>query len=314
MRFSAILLLAEAVSAVVINSNTIVSADYPTADITVNLGVFYTIINPVGQFTGSLNIAGELFFVAAGLTYAGQGFLFQLGSLSNTGTTVFNNLANSKPIAIAVNSALFLNSGFMFMVADTSAPGTHAYSIGSTGNWQNSGTIVVSGSSTVVQSTFVVAASPFAENSGAICLNNAVFYPGLVNVNGGGCINVGAGGQLNIDDGSLFTQTIYMSDRTSVVSITPTSNACKFSIGGFTGTNSIYIQGNNPVVFVQPYNFATVLTVSTSSLSCTFSLLGVYQGPFTIRGSSLIFWGIPPHLPSHRLAHVLVPFLYLQML
>ncbi|WPK23338.1 hypothetical protein PUMCH_000576 [Australozyma saopauloensis] len=296
MRFSAIFLLAEAVSTVVISSNTIVSANYPTADITVNLGVFYTIINPAGQFTGSLNIAGELFFVASGQISSPPGVLLQLSSFSNTGTIVFENLVKLNPVTINIKSNLFSNSGTMFMAADTSTFGGYSYSLGSAGTWQNTGTILVVGSSLASTPTLFVAASVAAENSGAICFRNASFFPGNMNVNSGGCINLGAGGSITISDGFLLDQTIYMSDTTSTVSVSVTANPCMFSIGGFTGSNKIIVFGTSPTVLARTSNLITALYVTVGGYTCSFSLLGYYPGNFGFLGSRLTYLGTVPTL------------------
>ncbi|KAM9887534.1 hypothetical protein OXX79_013561, partial [Metschnikowia pulcherrima] len=275
---TAITYLLSVVSAVTITQNTVEvsTINLSLGDLTINSGVYYSIVNnALTALVGTVDNRGG-FYVSSANGLAAS-VVMTGASFSNAGTLAFNSLTASvlSTYDIATIGA-FSNTGNMYMgVSSATLVGT-PFTVTSVSSWSNSGMMVfrrASGSagSLVIEQVVGSGGLSSITNSGSICLYN-VDWTQTTNIVGSGCITVGSGSELNLQIavGSVAfsvstTQTIYLSSSDSALNVVGLSTGLgsypTYKVAGFGGGNTININ-----LYFTSYSYSSstgILTLSS---------------------------------------------------
>ncbi|KAF8001811.1 hypothetical protein HF325_004312 [Metschnikowia pulcherrima] len=308
------------VLAVAIISNTveISTGHISLRDLTIDPGVYYSIVNNVfTTLVGSLENKGG-FYVTSADGWGGS-VTIKGSSIVNAGTLAFESPSTKVLSTYTIASfGSFLNTGVIYLgVSGATLRGT-PFTITSVTDWSNTGMIVLKRSlgiaaPVVIQQILSLSGIPSITNHGAICLYN-VDWKQTTSIDGSGCIIVASGSilHLQVAFGSLAysvssSQTIHLSSPKSVLSVHGLSPGLKsypnYKVSGFGGGNEIRIN-----LYFTRYSYSSSTGVLTLSSLLVFkidfiigtgyssSLFKIFQAE-TGRGISYIGNG-PDNAPS----------------
>ena len=308
------------VLAVAIISNTveISTGHISLRDLTIDPGVYYSIVNNVfTTLVGSLENKGG-FYVTSADGWGGS-VTIKGSSIVNAGTLAFESPSTKVLSTYTIASfGSFLNTGVIYLgVSGATLRGT-PFTITSVTDWSNTGMIVLERSlgiaaPVVIQQILSLSGIPSITNHGAICLYN-VDWKQTTSIEGSGCIIVASGSilHLQVAFGSLAysvssSQTIHLSSPKSVLSVHGLSPGLKsypnYKVSGFGGGNEIRIN-----LYFTRYSYSSSTGVLTLSSLLVFkidfnigtgyssSLFKIFQAE-TGRGISYIGNG-PDNAPS----------------
>ncbi|KAM9930323.1 hypothetical protein OXX80_009437, partial [Metschnikowia pulcherrima] len=196
---SAIACFLTLVSAVTITQNTVSISTYSVSlgDLTINAGVYYSLVNNVETLlSGKLDNEGGFYItaangLAASVTMTGSSFL-------NAGTLAFNSLSASVISTYLISTTgTFTNTGSMYLgVSGATLSGT-PFRVRSTSTWSNTGMMVFERSSGTSASVDIGSSLSSVTNAGSICLYNTDWSQ-TITIEGSGCITVGESSQLTL--------------------------------------------------------------------------------------------------------------------
>ncbi|KAM9914609.1 hypothetical protein OXX59_007445 [Metschnikowia pulcherrima] len=308
------------VLAVAIISNTveISTGHISLRDLTIDPGVYYSIVNNVfTTLVGSLENKGG-FYVTSADGWGGS-VTIKGSSIVNAGTLAFESPSTKVSSTYTIASfGSFSNTGVIYLgVSGATLRGT-PFTITSVTDWSNTGMIVLERSlgiaaPVVIQQILSLSGIPSITNHGAICLYN-VDWKQTTSIEGSGCIIVASGSilHLQVAFGSLAysvssSQTIHLSSPKSVLSVHGLSPGLKsypnYKVSGFGGGNEIRIN-----LYFTRYSYSSSTGVLTLSSLLVFkidfnigtgyssSLFKIFQAE-TGRGISYIGNG-PDNAPS----------------
>ena len=245
------------VLAVAIISNTveISTGHISLRDLTIDPGVYYSIVNNVfTTLVGSLENKGG-FYVTSADGWGGS-VTIKGSSIVNAGTLAFESPSTKVLSTYTIASfGSFLNTGVIYLgLSGATLRGT-PFTITSVTDWSNTGMIVLERSlgiaaPVVIQQILSLSGIPSITNHGAICLYN-VDWKQTTSIEGSGCIIVASGSilHLQVAFGSLAysvssSQTIHLSSPKSVLSVHGLSPGLKsypnYKVSGFGGGNEIH--------------------------------------------------------------------------
>ncbi|OBA21773.1 hypothetical protein METBIDRAFT_24535, partial [Metschnikowia bicuspidata var. bicuspidata NRRL YB-4993] len=278
------------VFAVTITENTvqISTIDITLGDLTINAGVYYSIVNSaLVTLAGSVTNAGGFYVtsangLAASVVMTGSSFV-------NSGTCAFNSLSATVLSTYDIATlGSFLNTGDMYFgISGATIVGT-PFIVTSVTSWSNDGMMVfrrASGDSALLVIEQVVGSGGLSTilNDGSICLYNT-YWLQTTSIVGSGCITVGSGSemQLQLSVGTLLfsvaeSQTIYLASSDSVLSILGLSLSLlpdnTITVAGFGNGNKIELD----ILFLS-YTYSSTTGILRLTLAILLSV-EIYIGP-----------------------------------
>ncbi|CAN3484228.1 hypothetical protein DICA0_F10770 [Diutina catenulata] len=260
------------------NTVTIGTINLSIGDITINPGVYWSIVNnALSAFTGSLNVgAGSAFYITStsnliALTVSLAGVL---NSITNNGIISFNSALSLTAPTYSLIGLSFRNNGQMYLGGDGSV-GIPIFSL-TAANWDNEGLISFYQKTMSKGVVHLGGGGPVLPmtNNGDICFYNTVFEQ-TTTIKGTGCLHVIGSSLMNLSQTLISvaqSQTIiFAPGSTGSILTSPLALSNTYTVRGFGQGMTI---GNSLTI--------TGFTYSNNILTIKLDLLGLVTQKFDI--------------------------------